>query len=628
MTEYNHIRYNNRALVLFALFFLISLLLYWNADWRMQEEDHAEYLQGYASHIAEVIGEARDGYAVSVFNIENHENIAREYGKLVDVAVEEGNNQPLLRLMESPAERVLSVAAVILAACLVTRERQKGLSGMIYGTPGGRGKLGLRRIALIWTVAGVSRGASMAAIWCAAGVETGVDVGLGRAVQSAELFSDLTYPVTIGGYLIRYWLITTIAMAVTGMIVWIVLSVCYNLVISLSLLLGAGILEYFWAGNLTIQSSLRFLKYINVVEYLRPDDYLLKYQDIALGGHAVSLLLVMKVGLLVMAVLFFVLAVVVAQKDIAFGTRRSGSRGWFGGWSYHLFLAELYKLLIIMKGLIVLAAVAAVLLYSFRLRTMEYTDVEKYVNRFLEEHRGTVTEQTYEAVAKAHAYVDETFAAYEEADRKYSKGELDRMEFMKAESEQREAAVVESALAVIEERLEYIETLRTERGIEAVLMNDSGYRRLLASGGSNALGRLLAGCAITALLMALGTVVCERQGKRNLLLSTTPRGRRDLFRKKQLCVAVIVAMMTVFLEVAYVVYLNRQFGLPEWQAAVQSVSTLAQVPFSVSLRGFWLLVLAVKTALSIMVSEGLLFLFQRLLIGRWGEGKKRVKVQA
>ena len=107
----------------------------------------------------------------------------------------------------------------------------------------------------------------------------GVD-DLNRAVQSVETLGRLTMLTTVGGFLVRFFLLRVAAAFLIALILWLLLTAINNVKYTIIVAAGVLVVEYRLYTFLPVQSALNVLKYFNIFTYIGLSDLYTNYLNI------------------------------------------------------------------------------------------------------------------------------------------------------------------------------------------------------------------------------------------------------------------------------------------------------------------------------------------------------------
>ena len=578
----------------------------------MEIAAQAEYLRGYEDYVQGILAGAEriSGFSVfdsesSGFSKQNAENTVRAYKRVEGVSVVPGNDKPLVQLIGYRYLFVFPLVMVILTAFVMARGQKNGMPQVIYSSAGGRFKLGVKRCICLCASSFLLHALCLLQL-CLLSVRLYGEIDFGRSIQSIELFSDVTYCISTAGFVFHFYLITSFAIAIIGVFVWMCISLIPHTAVAALAVSAFLLAEQSFAGSLTLQHSLRYLKYMNVLEYLRTDEYLFHYYGFGIFGGAVGLLTVIKAGMIAFFLLFSI------SGTAAFLSRPSGGgriKAFFQSVSHfigpyvksvdickavdkpkryvgkccRLFPMELYKTLVCNKGVWVLLFLAFAASGIVTERTRVFTETEQYIHDFYEKYAGTVTEEMREYLLSERETAEFLVREYKRIYELYREGKTEKAEYYKAEAAAREAGIALQGLDFIDSEVRRADALKEARGIQICLFDTAGYQRLFTEAGANTQRKIAVFALLSQMVLLSGSFQYEETSQMVRLLRSAPNGRTGLFRAKRKCAVVLSVFVTVLFYAIHIYAAAEQYGLPELSAPVQSVKTLQDFPLPVSL---------------------------------------------
>ncbi len=627
MMENYRLLQNKKLILLLGLLVILNGVFFLYSQSRKEEVSidpsaRNEYLSGYRDYVESVIegaGKVQDFSVFSSdensFSVQDAARIADAYRRVENVSLQAGNDTPVIQLINDKAAGYVSLVMVLLIAFAQAREQQGGVSRILYASAQGRGILGFKRCISICVSAAVIHLVNLSVVLCLAVLDSGGGVGFGRSAQSIALFRDVTYPLSVSGLLFWYYLISAFAIALIGILLWTLASCILNRAVSA---LAAGVfllLEYYWKGAITFQSSWKLLKCVNVLEYLDTGEYLFGYYNINCFGKAVNLLLVIKAGMALLFLIFSGTGILAFAKRPQNGGRvRSGKRSIRFRQIhrlqeiYNLKAAELYKMLIENRGIWVAALLLLVVAGIVKPRFMAYNETEQYVNRFYEEYSGKITDAVYDHLDAEHRRAEQIYEEYDRVYALYRDGKADKTEYYRAQGKLREAKITEDDLALIEAEISRAGELEKTRGIQIELVSSAGYDKLLGSAGERTMQRTAVAALLAIAVLMSGSFRCEESSRMRILLRSAARGREELFCAKETGAFAVTVFLVLLLNGVNIYYLAAQFGMERIFAPVQSIALMQDFPFPISILAYIAGMLVLRAGIFALIAELLLYL--------------------
>lgn len=508
----------------------------------------AEHLRDYAGYLNKVQEQARKMRASSLFNGSRNSFVYRNILKTAEDfagcsagGVCLGNDRSVQDWLAFSLADWGFLAAILLLVMSFLDQRKKGLCAIIRSCPAGRGKLQGSRLLILLLY---SAGMSLLLYYLPLGLSLCLDGGWGdmlRPVQSLAEFQKCTVPMSIAGFLLRFFFVKTACGFMLGVLIWFLLSFLEQVQLCW-MITAAGLAgEYLFYTLIPAQSVFSPLREINVFSYVFTDELYTQYGNINFFSFPVerrTLLL----GILAVAVVLLGTATVrVLTRRYPFGNQNRLGK-WLHLWNrmgdavrrrLGLYGFEWFKLLFLSAGGLFLV-LGLLLSGNIRCNSGAYNRVEDYVYRqYVAQVQGPVTQNTFE-------YISEARQALQYSD-------MDTAEF-------------EAAL----DRLE-----QTVSGLDdgAWIVDEAAFLNIYGSDAWR-LQRENGLIALISLTVCLSTLfACEYSGDVRKILRSAPDGRNRLFWAKYAVAMSVTALVWLMV-----------FGR-EWQTAVELLgNTILSAP--------------------------------------------------
>lgn len=499
----------------------------------------AEHLHGYGAYLNRVQTQANNMQMSSVFNSNRDSFVYRNIIKTAEdftncsaEGISLGNDRAIQDWLAFSLADWVFLAAILLPVMAFLGQRQKGLSAIVRSCPAGRGKLQLSRLLILLIY---SAAMTLVLYYLPLVLSMCLDGGwedLSRPVQSLAEFRQCTAPISVAGFLLRFFFVKTACGFLLGLLIWSLLSFLEQVQLCWLMTAVGLAVEYLLYTLVPAQSVFSPLRYVNVFSYVFTSELYTDYVNINFFEFPVERRTLLLGLLAVLAVLVSMATVWVLSRRYPFG-----NRDWMGKWlrlwnrtgdkvRRHLGLYgfEWYKLLFLSFGGLFLV-LGILLTRDIRCNSGAYNRIDDMVYRqYVSQVQGPVTQDTYDYIMDAWQAVEsselEDTAAFEAA--------LKRLEQTVADTE--------DGMWIVDE-------------IPFLNIYGSNAWRLQRKNG------LLAMIFLVACLSPL--FACEQQGDIRKLLRSTPGGRNRLFRAKYAVALSVTAL--VWLQV---------FG-QEWRAAAE-----------------------------------------------------------
>lgn len=563
----------------------------------------AVYIKDFAGYYDAVEKQAAKLKSSSVFSVDpnsfsfrNIQKTAKDFSRMKGVTAEFGSNRAIERWLGFGTADLIFLAAIIIVVLAFFEENRKGLSALIRSCPNGRLKLALSRMGVLFffsfafTV--LMYGSTLIASFMIDGGITDLD----RSIQSIEGFKTLTLRVTISEWLMLYFGVRVVTGVFIGLFFWFVLSFLSHIQLSWLVIIGITAAEYAAYTLIAPQMALSILRYVNIFSYISPTVLLSKYVNMNVFGYPVGTLTFMGVLLAVLLVGLTAGVVILRLKRYPFGNRDVLGKA-IKLWNTVMDAArsrmtllpiETYKL-IILGGSFLFIAVGICIGRDLGYEGYAYSMQEpRAYPEYMKEIEGQITDATFDYIEKARSNLD----LYSGIAEDFS-GALD--------------AIEADANAVLERS--------KEKGFDPVLVDQYSINDFIGEKGwYRHRGNAFIALAFVILISA-PVFSFEKQGGTELLLRSTPRGRRSVFIRKY----AVIFLETLLLWA--VIYLREWIGTAKLigdtalNANIGNINMLADFPVSMSLKAFLACVFMLRLVAMLMAASFTARLSLRL--GTW-----------
>lgn len=567
--------------------------------------DSVDYTYGFHEKLNEVFQNAENLSGISIFQnsgdvAPNLTKTAEDYRRLEQIQVTAGNDAPINALLRFSVPGILSLIFACVLVSIMLAEQQYGLRPLIFATKHGRGRLTVcRGLGLLF--GSVIFGGALYGLTICLSTNLLGGVELNRMVQSVPALFSLTTPMTIREFLGLYLACGIGVQVMLTIVVWLIFSMMEQR--QMAMLTAAVVVGVSWLLYRVIpaQSFLAVLKYANPAAGMDFVGCLTIYRNLGIGSALVEKnWLVLWTGI--------VLTALCAGTAVWYGTKcySISSHGklyalvqkWMKALKvrYHAMIAKLgfgglecYKVLVMQKGILVLAVLCFLFVQSYPVRQITYVGEAQFLRGFYEEFSGqNITPELTQYIEALQEKLGSVEAEFLESQRAFENGELDTTQYLAASQKYAAFDVQRKALETIREKIAWVES-QTVQGFDAVILDSSGYDRLLEQSNSDRILVLVAlfGCII---LSALLFPPEQKMGLYHMIRSTR-RGREQLAKKKLTLGLVFSAVVFILYALIRTVSIGLTYGFDALTAPAHSLMQFGQstwnLPIWVTLAG-WL----------------------------------------
>ncbi|MCD8025892.1 MAG: YtzC family protein, partial [Clostridiales bacterium] len=565
--------------------------------------EQLEYIASYPDYLDSIDAQAQQMNSISIFSESNSLsslNISKtveDYSELKGISLELGSDEPLISVLDFELIHYLAFFFSVILVFAFVEERKRGLWNLVYSAPKGRFSLALKRAGILSLSVALVNIVMYAVMFSVSFSFYGGADDLFRNVQSIQLFQNFIYPMNELEFIAFYILINILTQLVLAFLIWFVVAFIQNTSIAIG---AAGVIfagEFLLYSLLPAQSNFALFKCMNVFYFVNPTEAIIKYSNINAFVTVINLFWLVIISAIIFTLIFASLSVAVSslkhpgktpgKLEIAlvklFG--RVTAVYWKLVEKLNVIGIELYKVLIVQKGIVVLAAFVFVIFSSASTDYIYYSGADSIVKSFYEEYSAPVTDNTLKYVEDLEneiAEVDEEFLQRQEA---YYNNEISADEYTDAQLKLDAYDNKREALEKIKERIEFAQT-NSEQGTESWLVEPDGYENLLGESGFSRQQNFALISIFCLIIMLSGVFAFEKCSAMYPSLMATCRGRGCLFRQKIICAGALTAVVWLCSTAAELYDVCSQYTLSSFGAPVKNLEFLNSLPFNISIAAF------------------------------------------
>lgn len=581
-------------------------------------EELQNYIAGYPDFLQSVqentenVGMLATLSDNSTFLKDNIAKTLSDYGQLKNIRLVAGENKGIVIYSNFVFGDGIIVAMVLAVLLMFAQEKSKGLSYLVRCTKDGRSRLSLQRSAIIVITSIVASLLVMSTCILTSLFTCGY-TDLSRPLQSIPEFSMCAYPISIAEYLLLTAFIKALATALLGLLVQFLL-VWLDSIPALLITVTIALVEFMLYTLILGSDRLAGWKLANMMALLRTEIFFKNYFNINVFGAAVSFL-PFSAGIIIVLTLCIMIASASCSAK-CHGLNLSmrfidNAKEWLSKHTPNppLLFWELKKVFLNQKGIIILLAV----IYFAASSCLEY-DYYYYVDPHREylysKYAGVITqEKLTEMKEEYETHSEELLSKSREVVYLIENNlEPERNLLLQQEcfSHRMILIALEQILVEAEGALDY--SVRT--GTKTQLVKPDAYEMLLvtdqATTNKNSMFILLGLIGIFS-----GLVACEKESNMTVGLRSLMKGRNRLLCTKLAIIVLTAPVLVLSVFAAQFYQIADAVGFHNLEAAAQSIELLRDVPFSISIGGYLLLVYAIRV-FSAMLAGSLIMLISKL----------------
>lgn len=582
----------------------------------------------YPGFLEKIRENAESYQKISLFSKENSftlRNIRKtdaDYQRVSGVQPELRVFDAIEDLLPNPVPDVLILVLCLCFTFLIPAERRNHLWELLHTTAAGRGKLLLLRLlSLIPAVL-----LSMAAAYGPSFLYLTSVYGwpeLSVPAQSVRLFSELSYPVSLGTFLAFLTVLRFISFLGVSLLFWIILESLSSAAISVLISGLVFILEYLFYRLIPLQSAWAFLRVVNVFSCLDTVNIYGRYLNLNLLGYPVSAALCNAVFMsaLILGSIAGLAAVyrwkrpkersriLVSLEDLMFKGRDRLFK------LLPRLSLGLYKALFIQHGLLVL-----LLLFSGITRllpeTRAYVAGAEYLAYVREEELSAPFDdpKTISFFSEERTAIQDAVQEYEDLYERHMKGELDELVWFMEESKIQGIHVRQEALDILEKERSRLEKLYEERGIRGWILDPRCYEQLLGEGKKlSARYQIYTAVAVLAMCFLMsGAFSYEKKARVQPMLHLTKKGGLIFFFRKEILALLYASLTVLVIYLPDLIRVGELYPIHAMDAPVQSLSWMKDVRNSVTIRGYMILLTAYRVLMLFLMAQPVLLISSKI----------------
>ena len=565
--------------------------------------DGIKYIKAYPSYLENIRNNALRLQSFSIFSDSDslaNKNIlqtVQDYSGLKNVELSFTDDKAVESVTDYEFVHFSIFIFSLMLAFQLIAERKRSLWGLVHSTPNGRTNLACKRILLIILCVTIFTFTAYILMFATAFILYGSSESIFSSAQSFEFLQNFTAPVNVMFFLLIYVSVNSLTQCSIAVFIWFVLSVVHNRNIAVGItgiVFGAEFLLY---QLIPSQSNLAILKYANVFYLLNPTEPITSYFNVFCFVTLINLFVLVLITAISVLLIFSVLAVRNQTKTYPYKTENAVERlvikvlNKISVFYYKIVESltttgfELYKLLIMQKGAVVLIVISVILFSAATTNEIIYGGADELVQNFYSEYSGAVTENTLEHINSLHKEIESYDIELAQAYSDYSDGIISKDEYNEVYMRSYAFDEKRKALEIIDSRIDYV-NLQKAGGKDAWLVNPVGYEDLL--GGESERRHIFYSIISVSGIVVIfsGIFIFEKRSGMLKTLNSTQNGRLWLSKRKYLSASVITVILWAIETLAEFYDVCSQYPLPEFEAPVHSLDFFGTFPLNISIGAY------------------------------------------
>ncbi len=547
------------------------------------------YIEGYTESVRAVITSAGNMKKFSIFgttdsmaNINKTEN---DYKRIENVEVRDVNSRAVEQFLKNDISIYVVLALMIYVIYNIYEYRDNGMWQITYTAVNGRMRIAAKDVIVTGLItmltSFVMQLCGLVFMMC---VYDGWNV-LTAPVQCLTGYNNYTLPVSIIVYIfIRYFIISVIVITLS-LVVSLVFALCRKRISSIVLIGIIAGAETFAYQNISMQSSLRIFREINIINVMDVSSMLKKYDNTMIAGASVSVTNVL-------CVVCIIISVVAAVSLILLGKfiRPGRATGFIGkliekiGHGVQRLLAglphfwkETYKFLITARGWIVICVVIFMTIFICNNQKIAYSEDEKKRDEYYQQYGGRDYSGFTSLIEQRQNDVQEAQAKLDAAREQYERGELSEDDISRYVYNLMDAARLLENMNEYQQQIDYVSQVKEQYGIDAYVMSQRGYDQILGSKGATRRLLIYIVLGFGIVLIAETENSVEYRNGMNKLINSSKRGRRWEQAVKASAVCMLAGVSACLLYIIEMLIMYKTYGMPYMSAPLISLTCMNTV---------------------------------------------------
>jgi hypothetical protein len=563
------------------------------------QAEQARQIADYQTYLENIDSYAESMTSVSIFGDKNsftYKNIVATPAAYDSVRTVTPVFSPsagvLLALNNRAADFTLLFVLIAAAVVLIGRERESGIIGLIKPLKHGRSHLCFAKIGAIFTASLLTGAVLFAGMLTIGELRFGLG-DLSRPVQSLEGYIGCNLPISVWQMLLSVFVIKILAAFIIT-VIFQCLCTKLSATVSMLCLLGLAAAEVAMYLLIPFSSAFSALSAINLAAFMDSGAIFSTYRCINLFGFPVNYLAVTIACLAVSLAAVIVVALrLFSHMSISASGKLRIAMPFSGYIPKRAFTYTAYKFLFLHKGLLIIAAVTAIQMYSAANYQVPYSADEGHYKAYCATLSGMDD-------SEARSYIAAEQDKFDTLTNLMLSPEVTAGEIQQISRELNPRNGFNKA----KNQYDYIAALSSDNKAMFYL---TGWNELFGVNGNQA-DMQLALIAVAALcLMILPVLAYDRKCRLGFLLYATKSGKRAYFKRKMLAAALLGILTSLTVYIPYIVSVLSNYGAIGYDKSIRCLQAYEHFP-DIPIWGYLILLLAARAALILFLSAVLLWI--------------------
>lgn len=581
--------------------------LEYNEEYILKQE---EYVEGYHGYIEKIIKQADSLGGVSIFSkidsfSESNLNVTKkDYEKVLEVEPVAFNDIFIKQYFKYTSVNGFVLLAGVFVVFSLLDSKKNNMRVVLYSSKNGRDRLIISKIATLFICDFIISVIFYTGnLFISATHFGGFSLKcLSYPIQSVSTFVELPYVISIDEFLAIYILHKTIIMFSITMIVWLIMYLIDNIIMSLGVIGLLGGIMFVLYSVIDANHKMNYFRYCNLWYMMKDESVFSEYKNLNWQESAVNKNVFIGMTIIVILLVTISCSIWAGVKKypiICRGDKRilnthiiNRIRTFLVEFSERLPISgfEYYKIFIKQKGIIVVIVLLYVVISQVDLQEINRSKAQLMYYEFMEKYEGVQSEDSENFIEELDIEMEKLNKEYEECILAYDNGEISVEEWFIMDEKYRAFESERDLLNELKAQQEHLNTIKSEDNVDGWYVNVYGYNHLFAV--EDTLGNI--GLIFAIVLICSGLFAYEKLNGTVYIVRGSSGGRKKVFAYK-LQVAVLSALL-LFLTITgiEILLIDHLYGLSGFAAPIQSLYTLDFIPFECNIGTFIFIMYTLK----------------------------------
>ncbi len=539
----------------------------------------------YDIHLKQIEADAKLLTSISIFqpkdnlsfSFRNIQKTAKDYsvlqGNIIPYVLSEGVsasiNAPL-------TDALLVCLSFIFALILIFQEKKKGLISVLRATPKGRkelviGKLGALGIVLFLMVTLLYAGNFIYGVlrygW--------TDINM--PIQALRGFKNCPLSINIQQFLILFIVMKWLAVYAFSCIIVLVTIHARNAATGFFVCAFLYGVSYAMMRYIPFISPLGLLRYMNPVGIMDTTGIWSEYYNLNVAGFPMGMQSFVVLFTLMIAVVFIFFSILSFHRKRNWETNEffltgKMKKGFIGRNVHSQLMFELYKLLIVNKGLWILLLYGACAVALFPSFVPELSLEQKQLKSYMTTLHGELNDEKLEFIKQEEELIEEAHVKIDWIMKQVEDEKITKQGAQDWSSKYTAILLREPIFLVVKERVDYV-----HQHSDTQLLFEDGFVQLISKSGNP----IILLITLTTFILLFGEYFSmEYQSGMIPILWAAPNGRRKTVTIKIKCTILVISVITMISLLSVLLPIMDTYGLTGIMYSIRSISSFRELPWN------------------------------------------------